>query len=193
MTICRPIILASQSPRRLQLLKQIAIAADVMVSDIDETALAGEQAQAYVERLAVAKARVVATLRPDAIVLAADTIVVCDGQILGKPLSRDDAFSMWRQLSNREHEVYTAMAMIHSGQLQQSLSVSKVEFAEISEQAMALYWATGEPMDKAGGYAIQGLAAQWIKEIRGSYSAIMGLDLYACSSMLQRAGVASLQ
>ncbi|HEY9033190.1 MAG TPA: nucleoside triphosphate pyrophosphatase [Pseudomonadales bacterium] len=185
----KPLILASASPRRLQLLAQIGLAATVMAADIDETPQAAENDRDYVLRMAAGKARAIAMQRPDALVLAADTVISLDGRLIGKPRDRDDAFAIWRALSGRCHQVLSAVALLDDGRLQTAISCSEVQFAVLDATDMAAYWDSGEPQDKAGAYAIQGLAACWISEIRGSYSGIMGLPLFETAQLLGKAGV----
>ena len=186
----RSIVLASASPRRRELLRQIGITPSLMISsDIDETPVSGELPTECVIRLACSKAKAVSANYADSIVLAADTLVVCDDVIMGKPESKDHAFSMWRALSGRWHQVLTAVAMVQNQQLANVLNISEVKFSTLSEDTMAVYWSTGEPADKAGAYAIQGMAAVWVSEIKGSYSGIMGLPLFETSQLLAQAGV----
>lgn len=186
------IYLASRSPRRRELLAQIGLPHRLLDVEVDETPLAGEQAEQYVTRLALAKAGQghAALLRgAEMPVLAADTAVVLDRRILGKPRHRDDALAMLAGLSDRTHRVYTGVALV--GRQQQALlHVSEVCFRRISSQEAAAYWASGEPRDKAGGYAIQGLGAVFVRELRGSYSGVMGLPLYETAQLLQDAGIA---
>jgi septum formation protein len=184
------IILASHSPRRAELLSQVGIEFRVQAADVDERVQADEGAADYVERVALAKARAVHALSPDLPVLGADTAVVLDQQILGKPVDRDDAIAMLLRLSGRTHEVLTGVAVV-AEQEQYRLSVSRVVFRQITEQEAASYWATGEPADKAGSYAVQGLAAAFIERLEGSYSGIMGLPLFETMQLLNAAGVHS--
>lgn len=184
-----PLILASASPRRRELLAQIGIACTVQPVDLDETAHPGEAPRAYVERLALAKARAGSVRNPGAIALGADTAVVLDGEILGKPRDRDDAFAMLRRLSGREHEVLTAVALANEERAAVRTSTSRVGFADLSDDAIAAYWATGEPADKAGAYGIQGLAAVFIHHVSGSYSGVVGLPLFETAELLREFGV----
>jgi septum formation protein len=203
----KTLTLASASPRRLELLRQIQIEPHIRATDIDETPLAQESAQKMVQRLALSKAVAVAkklqTELPlaDQIsnwVLGADTTGIVDNpvtrrtEILLKPESKTDAFRMWNLMANCTHQVITAIALVNVARTEkyfQALSVSDVEFGNISEQEMEKYWASGEPQDKAGAYAIQGYAACWVKKISGSYSGIVGLPLYETSQLLLKAGV----
>ena len=189
-----PLYLASGSPRRRELLAQIGVPFSVVSAPIDETPLPNESAPAYVERLARAKAAAgLACLEGPAVVLGADTAVVLDGRILGKPESREDALAMLADLSGREHQVLTAVALT-DGQRVQSLSVtSHVRFRAISDDEAQRYWASGEPADKAGGYAIQGLGAVFVTGLSGSYSAVVGLPLSETADLLGQFGIACWQ
>jgi septum formation protein len=184
--------LASQSPRRRELLAQIGIRHDVIAVEVDETPRAGEAPAEYVLRLALAKARAGHSLHPDRPVLGADTAVVQDDRILGKPLDRQDAAAMLAQLSGREHRVLTAVALVGDRE-ETRLSVSRVRFRPIDAAEAAAYWETGEPADKAGGYAVQGLGALFVESIGGSYSGVMGLPLFETGELLRRAGIAPLR
>lgn len=182
------IILASQSPRRAQLLAQVGIEFRMQAAHIDESVHADERAADYVERVSIAKAEALHREFPQYPALGSDTAVVLDQQILGKPVDRDDAVRMLLALAGRTHEVLTGVA-VADAQTHYRLSVSRVMFRDISEQEAAAYWATGEPADKAGGYAIQGLAAAFIERIEGSYSGIMGLPLFETMQILDAIGV----
>ena len=182
------LVLASQSPRRRALLAQIGVAHAALPVDVDEAALPGEAPAEYVLRLALAKARAARALRPDGVVLGADTAVAVDDAILGKPADRADALAMLARLSGREHRVLTAVAL--AGEREESrLSVSHVRFRAIAPDEAAAYWATGEPADKAGGYAVQGVGAVFVEQLHGSYSGVMGLPLYETAELLRRAGI----
>lgn len=189
-----PLYLASGSPRRRELLTQIGVPFSVVSAPIDETPLPDESAPAYVERLARAKAAAgLACLEGPAVVLGADTAVVLDGRILGKPENREDALAMLADLSGREHQVLTAVAL-SDGQRVHSLCVtSKVRFRAISAEEAQRYWASGEPADKAGGYAIQGLGAVFVTGLSGSYSAVVGLPLSEMAELLGQFGIACWQ
>lgn len=180
--------LASASPRRRDLLASIGVTVSVIPSDVDETPKPGESAAAYVKRLAVAKALAAApkTLLP---ALGSDTAVVVDGTILGKPVNADDAVAMLRQLSNRTHQVLTAVAVTGPKGVQCCCVTTDVKMRQITAQEISDYWLTGEPADKAGGYAIQGLAAIFVEEIKGSHSAVVGLPLYETAQLLGQQGV----
>ncbi len=184
--------LASGSPRRRELLTQIGVAFQTLNAPIDETVLPAESAAAYVQRLALAKAAAgLATLEnsADAVVLGADTAVVLDGQILGKPLDQADALAMLKLLSGREHQVLTAVALSDGQRSQVCLVSSDVRFRPISAAEATTYWLSGEPQDKAGGYAIQGLAAVFVSGMRGSYSAVVGLPLCETAALLAEFGI----
>ncbi|WP_342649622.1 Maf family protein [Pseudomonas sp. REB1044] len=179
--------LASGSPRRRELLAQIGVPFTRVHAPIDETPLPAEAPQAYVERLARAKAAAgFATLSAPGVVLGADTAVVLDGVILGKPDDREHALAMLGDLSGREHQVLTAVALT-DGQRSLSLCVAtQVRFRAISFDEAWRYWASGEPVDKAGGYAIQGLGAVFVSAIAGSYSAVVGLPLSETAELLEQ-------
>lgn len=182
------LILASASPRRCELLAQIGIEFEQRVADIDETPVQGESAEAYVRRMALEKARAVRRADNDELpVLGADTVVVVDGMPLGKPQDFKHAREMLKQLSGRMHEVLSAVALVATAEVV-AVNRSKVWFRELSETELEAYWETGEPRDKAGSYAIQGLAAIFIERLDGSYSGVMGLPLYETARLLQDSG-----
>lgn len=187
-----PLYLASGSPRRRELLSQIGVPFTPVAASIDETPLDAEPADAYVERLAREKAAAgLAVLRASGVeghlaVLGADTAVVLDGQILGKPQGQADALAMLAALSGREHDVLTAVA-VTDGERCLSVNVaSRVSLCPISPEQALAYWASGEPQDKAGSYAIQGLAAIFVKALQGSYSAVVGLPLSETAELLEQ-------
>jgi septum formation protein len=186
------IYLASGSPRRRALLQQIGVSFQVIGIELDETALAGEAPAAYVSRLAQAKAAAgwqhCRGLR-SAPVLAADTAVVLDGKILGKPADMENAIGMLRELSSRTHEVLTAVALRTDAGMQLKVSRNQVTFRSVDAAEARDYWATGEPCDKAGAYAIQGYAAVFITDLKGSYSGVMGLPLFETAQLLEAAGI----
>jgi septum formation protein len=183
------IILASASPRRSELLKQIGISHRIMAVDINETPLANESPLAYVERVAAEKSAACQVLLNDNLpVLSADTSVICDGEIMGKPLDLDHAISMLSRLSGRSHQVYSAVSL-RGDQHWQALSISEVKFKTLSTDEIIAYWQTGEPCDKAGAYAIQGLASTFIESITGSFSGVMGLPLYETAQLLAKQGI----
>lgn len=186
------ITLASASPRRGELLEQIHVSYEVLPVDIDESHLPGETAEQYVKRLAQEKAEAGYLLRPGRPALGADTIVVLDQQILGKPVDREMAIKMLGMLSARQHQVVTAVALCTGSSKQCAVNVSDVEFAQLNPQQIESYWQTGDPADKAGAYGIQGIAAQFIRHISGSYSSIMGLPLFETAELLRQAGIDTL-
>jgi septum formation protein len=179
------IILASASPRRAELLRAAGIDFDVQSASVDETTVAGESPGDYVSRLAEAKARIVHEHDGNRTVLAADTAVVVDGHILGKPLDEADAGRMLRMLSGRTHEVLTAVSVFHPGQIVDTrVDATTVGFARLSEVDIDWYVSSGEPMDKAGAYAVQGLASRFVTRIEGSYSNVVGLPIALVYQML---------
>lgn len=189
------ILLASASPRRRELLSQIGIDAIAQAVDIDETRQDGEQATDYVMRLACDKARAGCAMldNPDDLpVLGSDTVVECDGEVLLKPVDRQDAARMLRQLSAGTHRVHTAVAIFSSWHECHALSTSKVRFTALSETQIDLYLASGEADDKAGAYGIQGIAAQFIEYLEGSYSGVMGLPLFETRQLLLAHGIEPL-
>ena len=183
------IVLASASPRRRELLAAFGLEPAVRPVDVDESVQPGEAPRGYVERLARAKAQAAAAQVPDAIVLGADTAVVLDGTIYGKPVSAADFRRMMGALGGRWHEVYTAVALVRDERTALRTSVSRVRLRQLEERELARYWASGEPHDKAGGYAIQGLGALFVSGMQGSYSGVVGLPLYETGQLLSAAGV----
>jgi septum formation protein len=195
----RGIYLASRSPRRRELLAQIGVRYNLLLfrsrpeskEEVNEDPLAGEAPAAYVERVARAKAesgwrRMMQRNLPQAPVLAADTTVALGSRILGKPATREEAAEMLAALSATRHEVLTAVALQHGEWLESALSVSEVEFKKLTDEEIRQYVATGECDDKAGAYAIQGRAARFIIELRGSYTGVMGLPLYETSQLIDK-------
>jgi septum formation protein len=184
------VYLASGSPRRRELLRQIGVPFRLLEVSVDESVRPGEMPADYVARLAAAKAEAGWLMRPaQAPVLAADTAVIIDDTILGKPRDRGDGESMLRRLSGREHEVLTAVAMRADSGLSAGISRNAVTFRPLSDAEIHAYWLSGEPKDKAGGYAIQGLAAIFIAHLSGSFSGVMGLPLFEATELLRLAGV----
>ena len=181
--------LASQSPRRAELLRQIGVPFVTSPADIDETPLPGESPEDFVRRMATEKARAIHALFPDDIVLGSDTAVVLDDRIMGKPADREDAIAMLLALAGRSHRVLTAVALVHA-RTDYALSDSLVTFRAISRAEAERYWDSGEPADKAGGYAIQGHGAVFVERIEGSYSGIMGLPIFETAQLLTGAGLA---
>ena len=194
-----PLILASASPRRAELLRAAGIPFETHVSDVDETLLPDEAAADFVRRLAKAKAQAIAETFPDRAVLGADTVVVVEGTVLGKPDDEEDARQMLQLLSDRTHQVLTGVCLIGPGvEAQGSLggryvrvevARTTVEFAPLSPAEIDRYVASGEPMDKAGAYAIQGLASRFVSRIDGSYSNVVGLPVALVARMCTTAGI----
>jgi septum formation protein len=183
------VYLASGSPRRRELLQQIGMPFRLVKADIDESPLPREPAPAYVSRLAAAKAEAGWAGGLEAPVLAADTAVVLDGEIIGKPRDKGDAENMLLKLSGRTHEVLTAVALRWGAGNEMRLSQSAVTFRKIGVAEARAYWNSEEPCDKAGGYAIQGFAAIFVAALEGSYSGVMGLPLFETAELLQSAGL----
>jgi septum formation protein len=183
------VVLASSSPRRRELLTLIGIPHAVSPADVDETPFAAEQARPHAERLARGKASVVAQREPNAVVIAADTIVVVDGDILGKPRDEGEAAAMLRRLSARRHVVLTAVAVARDGVVVSDVESVDVTVRELSDADIARYIATREPMDKAGAYGIQGFGATIVTRIDGDYFAVMGLALELMVRLMARVGV----
>ncbi len=184
------VYLASASPRRRELLAQLGVKHHVLNINVEEGVRPGEAAELYVSRLALEKARAGHLLRGEALpVLGADTAVVIDDHILGKPADRDAGLAMLRRLSGQTHHVYTGVALVSGEREATRLSVSAVTFRSLSEAECERYWATGEPADKAGAYAVQGRAAQFIARVEGSYSGVMGLPLFEAGQLLNEFGV----
>jgi septum formation protein len=189
------VYLASRSPRRVELLKQIGVRCETLPADIDETQIANESPEQYVTRLAQQKAEacfqrltVVQRAHP---VLAADTTVVLAGSVLGKPEDDNDALTMLQNLSGSLHLVHTAVALAFNYEIEVVLSTTVVEMMALSAAQIDAYIATGEHRDKAGSYGIQGAAGAWIKRIEGSYTGVMGLPLYETADLLRKHGVST--
>jgi len=180
------LVLASASPRRQKLLRSAGITFEVQPADIPEDPLPGEAAKECAERLAREKALAVARQRPQDCVLGADTVVVVNGEILGKPCDAADAARMLRRLSGREHQVITGVCLAVSSQCSVASETTSVTMSEISEKEISDYIASGEPMDKAGAYAIQGIASRWIPRIEGDYSNVVGLPVALVWRMLRQ-------
>ena len=183
-----PIVLASGSPRRRQLLEMLRIPFRVIAPDVDEHVLPGEAPDHYVTRLSRAKVEAVAARAPGEVILAADTTVVLDGAIFEKPTSPAHAVEMLSRLQARTHEVMTAVAVARDGEVAQALDVSRVTFRPADRATLEAYVATGEPMDKAGAYAIQGLGAPLIERVEGDFFGVMGLPLRLALDLLARFG-----
>lgn len=187
-----PIVLASRSPRRSQLLSQIGVNHEVLAVDLDETRQSGEPARAYAQRLARGKALLARECHPSAAMrklLAADTVVALGEEIYAKPADEEDCVRMLGALSGRTHEVITAVAVHDGSTITTDLSVARVTFRVIGERESRRYWRSGEPADKAGGYAVQGLGAVFVERLEGSYSCVMGLPLFETARLLAAAGV----
>jgi septum formation protein len=199
------VYLASKSPRRLELLQQMGVACKMILlreeggrmKDIDEDPLSSENPFVYVERMAKMKADI-GVLRakqrglPPMPLIGADTTVVFNGTILGKPKNAEDAVRMLKMLSGTTHEVLSAVAVTHSNRMLHDVSISRVRFRDLTDSEIKNYIATGEPMGKAGSYAIQGLGAVFVERLEGSYSGVMGLPIYETSVLLSRFGVSVL-
>ena len=184
-----PLHLASASPRRREILRSLGLQFTYAGEDLDEQVRAGETAEELVVRLAGDKAHAAAGSRPGTAVLGADTVVVLNGEVFGKPRDESDAVAMLAALSGRTHEVMTGVALSYGEHRLTTLSRSKVRFRDITRAEARAYWRTGEPQDKAGGYAVQGLAAIFIADLRGSYSGVMGLPVFETAAMLRSAGM----
>jgi nucleoside triphosphate pyrophosphatase len=183
-----PIVLASGSPRRKQLLEMLRIPFRVIPPDVDEHVLPGEAPDRYVTRLSRAKAEAVVRRAPGEVILAADTTVVLDGAIFEKPTSPANAVEMLSRLQGRTHAVMTAVAVAQDGKVEQALDVSNVTFRPADRATLEAYVSTGEPMDKAGAYAIQGLGAPLIERVEGDFFGVMGLPLRLALDLLARFG-----
>jgi septum formation protein len=183
------LVLASASPRRQELLRNAGIPFEVQPAHIPEDPLPEESARACAERLAREKALAIARQRPGDIVLGADTVVVIDGELLGKPSDATDATRMLRLLSGREHQVITGVCLVADGQPSVASETTLVTMSELTDQDIAGYVGSGEPMDKAGAYAIQGIASRWIPRIEGDYSNVVGLPVALVWRMLRQAGI----
>jgi septum formation protein len=181
--------LASMSPRRRQLLAQIGVSYVVSAAGIDEAVAPGERAADYVVRIACAKAHTVRSRGVQLPVLAADTTVVLDEEICAKPRDRADGIAMLTGLSGRTHQVLTAVALATAAGVDYRVSASEVRLRQVTPEECAAYWESGEPHDKAGGYAIQGRGAVFVEHLAGSYSGVMGLPLFETAALLTAAGV----
>lgn len=191
----KTLVLASSSPRRRELLEQIGVEFQVLPVDMDESMQPGEGVQQHVRRLAIEKARLgyerASQQENDLAVLAADTVVEIEGEVLGKPVNSGQAATFLARLSAKKHKVHTAVAVVTGTDELTQISSSEVEFTVLTEQQIAAYVATGEPLDKAGAYAIQGIAAQFVVNLNGSYSGVMGLPLYETARLFSACGVSS--
>ena len=182
------LVLASESPRRRQLLEMLGIRFRVVPPDVDETYRNGEAPEAYVVRLARKKASAVAARAPGELVLGADTTVVVRGDVLGKPSSEEEAATMLASLQGRTHQVMTGVALAAGDRVEHALDVTDVTFRPLDEATIRAYVATGEPMDKAGAYAVQGRGAMLVEGIRGDFFGVMGLPLRLVLELLERFG-----
>lgn len=184
------IYLASASPRRRELLDQIGVEFRVLPADLPEVREAGETVRSFVQRMALAKARAVAarTAGDPAPVLGADTVVVIDDEMLCKPSDREEGLAMLARLSGREHEVLSAVALVAAGRSKVVLDISRVWFRVTDAREREAYWDTGEPADKAGAYAVQGVGAVFIERLEGSFSGVMGLPLFLTATLLDEFG-----
>jgi septum formation protein len=191
--MAKRLVLASASPRRKALLQQLGVEFEVQPVDMDESLQPGEGVLEHVQRLAIEKARLgysqVGLAANDLAVLAADTVVEVDGEVLGKPENYGQAAAFLARLSGKKHKVHTAIAIVTADRELTALSSSEVEFAQLTASQINAYIETGEPMDKAGAYAIQGLAARFVVNLNGSYSGVMGLPIYETANLLAACGV----
>jgi septum formation protein len=184
--------LASRSPRRQELLRQVGLRFELVPADVDERRQPGQSPADYAVAMALGKAHagnLAARIARPLPVLGADTDVVIDGEILGKPRGRDEALAMLARLAGRTHEVHSGVALVLGARAETALSVTRVSFGPITPAQASAYWDSGEPADKAGAYAIQGRGAQFVREIHGSYSGVVGLPLYETLQLLERFGV----
>lgn len=182
------LVLASQSPRRRELLKLLYGEFEVVSSQVSEVSKRNEAPEDVVQRLAKAKAEAVQALRPNFTIIGADTVVVCAGQVLGKPDSEESARNMLIRLSGRTHEVLTGLCVLHERQCHLGISKTEVQFSSLSDREIEDYLKTGEPLDKAGAYAIQGYASRYVEKIDGCYFNVVGLPISLLYRMLQKIG-----
>ena len=187
MAPAKPLLLASASPRRKDLLTQMGLEFEVVVTNIDESVISGETPATYVERLAVAKAR--AGFQPGCVAIGADTTVTIDNEILGKPCGLNEGVAMLQRLSGRGHEVMTGVAVFDGDRLESCVVTSTVYFQPISLHEATRYWYTGEPLDKAGGYGIQGIGGIFARRLEGSYSAVVGLPVEQTEQLLRKLNI----
>jgi len=194
----KSVVLASASPRRTALLKQMNIAHTIHPADIDESPRLNETPQALVTRLAAEKAQAVKaqlearhSMTAGTVILASDTLIAFEGQSVGKPIDKADSKKILRMLSGKQHEVLTAISALSDSQQQTQVITTSVTFAALTDEQIDAYWETGEPADKAGSYAIQGLGGEFVVSINGSASAVIGLPLYETRQLLNAFGVVS--
>jgi septum formation protein len=185
-----PLVLASQSPRRAELLSRLGLEFEIVPASIDETYIDHEMPADHAERLAREKAGAVARSRPEALVIGSDTIVILDRDVLGKPRDREEAVRMLMRLQGREHEVFTAVAVASGERIESALERVRVRFRGLSRSECEAYVDTGEPMDKAGGYGIQGYGSALVEGIVGDYFAVMGLPVVRTLELMRRFGFA---
>ena len=183
------IVLASASPRRRELLRLIGVEHEVIPASVDESVQPGEAPRPHAMRLARAKAEAVARSHPDALIIGADTIVVVEGEILGKPADQAAAAAMLKRLGGRTHTVFTAVAVARNGRTESDVETVDVTFRDLTDAEIGDYIATGEPLDKAGAYGIQGFGATIVERIEGDYFAVMGLALLRLMRLMARVGV----
>lgn len=183
-----PLVLASQSPRRAELIGRLGLTFDTVPADIDERYLPGETPPGHAERLACEKALAIAARRPEALVVGSDTIVVIDGDVLGKPRDDAHAVEMLLRLSGREHEVCTGIAVAQGGRVESGLERVRVRFRDLDRRTCEEYVATREPMDKAGAYGIQGFGSAIVEGIEGDYFSVMGLPVVRMLELFERFG-----
>jgi septum formation protein len=184
-----PLVLASASPRRTGILTRLGLEHEVRPAEVDEAFRRGEEPRAHVERLAREKAEAVAGLRPEALVLAGDTVVVLDGRVLGKPVDADEAARTLGALSGRAHTVFSALALaVPGGGVRSRVDLARVTFRDLTPDMIRSYVETGEPLDKAGAYGIQGLGAALVQGVEGDYYAVVGLPVSGLISLLADAG-----
>jgi septum formation protein len=184
------LLLASASPRRAELLRAAGFVFDIQPANADESVHAGEMPAHYVTRVSQAKARVMLPIAGDRVVLAADTTVVVDGEIFGKPQNAADAVRMLRALRNRRHEVMTGVTLAAGARVMTRVETTAVEFAQLSEREIEWYVGSGEPVDRAGAYAVQGLASRFVTRVEGSYSNVVGLPVSLVYDMLKEFAIA---
>lgn len=182
----QPLILASASPRRKELLSQLGYSFTILATNVEECREPYETAQEYVARLSKDKAQAALVLHPDAVVIGSDTVVVCKQQVLEKPQDLEHARQMLRMLSGREHQVMTAVTVVNQEKHETVVVSTSVWFKTLSEKEIEQYWQTGEPCDKAGSYGIQGIGGRFVTRIEGSYHAVVGLPLFETDQLLQK-------
>jgi septum formation protein len=187
-TAAPPLILASQSPRRAELLQRLGLDFEIVPAEIDESYVDNEMPAAHAERLAREKAFAISSRRPDALVIGSDTIVVLGNSVLGKPRDRGEAVEMLTRLAGREHLVFTGVAVASGGRIESELERVRVRFRNLDRRACEEYVATGEPMDKAGAYGIQGFGSALVESIDGDYFAVMGLPVVCTLALVERFG-----